>query len=106
MHYMLQYDTYPPSEDAYLRRQNRIEQWASHLIVISHAFNRHTNLSPLSICHNLATCAKANCRATFVWIYIAGKKLKLGLSLDRPGELITNLTAPPAPKTSRKNGSV
>ena len=39
-------------------------------------------------------------------VYIVGKKFSLGLSLDRPGKLITNLTARPAPKNSRKNGSV
>ena len=39
-----------------------------------------------------------------VFIYIAGKRWSLGLSFDRPGKLITNLTARPTPKTSRKNG--
>ena len=39
-------------------------------------------------------------------LYIADKEVLLGLSLNRPGILITNLTARPTPKTSRKSASV
>jgi hypothetical protein len=39
-------------------------------------------------------------------VYISGKELSLGLSSGRPGKVITNLPGRPAPKTSRKNGSL
>ena len=39
-------------------------------------------------------------------VYISGKELRLGLSSGRPDKVITNLPGRPAPKTSRKNGSL
>ena len=52
--------------------------------------------------------AWAYAAVSVVYIYFAGKELSLGLSLDRPGNLITNPTLPlkPAPKASRKHGFV
>ena len=41
-----------------------------------------------------------------VFIYMSSKELSLGLSSGRPGQVITNLPGRPAPKTSRKNGSL
>ena len=41
-----------------------------------------------------------------VFIYMSSKELSLGLSSGRPGKVITNLPCRPAPKTSRKNGSL
>ena len=44
--------------------------------------------------------------ASIVFVYIEDKELRLGMSLERLGKLMTNLTTRPTPKTSRKNGSV
>ena len=41
-----------------------------------------------------------------VLIYIASKELSLGLSSGSPGKVTTNLPGRPAPKSSRKNGSL
>ena len=41
-----------------------------------------------------------------VFIYMSSKELSLGLSSGRPSKVITNLPDRPAPKTSRKNGSL
>ena len=56
----------------------------------------------LAWAHARSTCYEQ----TAVCIYIAGNKFSLGLSSDRPGKVTTNLPGRPAPKISRKDGSL
>ena len=50
--------------------------------------------------------ARARQLKSVVLLHIASKELSLGPSLGRPGTVTTNLPGRPAPKTSRKNGSL
>ena len=67
----------------------------------------HQLAGQLGIPHpRMLVCGLIRSNNLVIFIYIEDMDLRLGLSLDRPGKLIPNLTACPAPKTSRKYGSV
>ena len=60
-----------------------------------------------SFCLNLQLCSLVvPVPAVFIYMSSNYKELSLGLSLRRPGKVITNLPGCPAPKSSRKNGSL
>ena len=61
---------------------------------------------PTLVCGCRSSGACRRMHVSVVLLYIASKELSLGLSVGRPGKVTTNLPGRPAPKTSRKNGSL